>query len=261
MRKPFSPSISRSLLHPIHRSVLLSSPKVISPLYPSSNASRTITKIDNRQFFSLPDISKLANLVPSDTDPSSTDGQQRFHTRKILPYSPEQLYHLVSDVKFYSSFIPFCVASNVLPTPSGKSEEMNMKKDKPFDMDVELVVGFGGMEERFISKVSGRPFESITATAADQSPLFHSLSATWSFSPASPLSPHLSTSPPPSEHPSTSSDPSSQSRPTLLSIDLAFSFTNPLHRIASQAVLPKVSEKMVEAFERRCMEVYGPGVS
>jgi coenzyme Q-binding protein COQ10 len=42
-----------------------------------------------------------------------------------------------------------------------------------------------------------------------------------------------------------------------LTIDLAFSFANPLHRIASQAVLPKVADKMVEAFEKRCLKVYG----
>lgn len=47
------------------------------------------------------------------------------------------------------------------------------------------------------------------------------------------------------------------SGPTLLSIDLVFVFANPLHRIASQAVLPKVAEKMVEAFEDRCVEVFG----
>jgi coenzyme Q-binding protein COQ10 len=45
--------------------------------------------------------------------------------------------------------------------------------------------------------------------------------------------------------------------PTLLTINLAFEFTNPLHRIASQAVLPKVADKMVQAFESRCLEVYG----
>jgi coenzyme Q-binding protein COQ10 len=47
--------------------------------------------------------------------------------------------------------------------------------------------------------------------------------------------------------------------PTLLTIDLSFSFANPLHRIASQAFLPKVSDLMVDAFEKRCLQVYGKG--
>lgn len=44
-----------------------------------------------------------------------------------------------------------------------------------------------------------------------------------------------------------------------MTIDLAFAFINPLHRIASQAVFPKVAERMVEAFEKRCLEVFGKG--
>lgn len=70
------------------------------------------------------------------------------------------------------------------------------------------------------------------ATASETTPLFKNLVTTWSFTPAGPSS-------------------------TILSIDLVFAFANPLHRIASQAVLPKVAEKMVEAFETRANEVYG----
>lgn len=70
------------------------------------------------------------------------------------------------------------------------------------------------------------------ATASETTPLFKNLVTTWSFTPAGPQS-------------------------TILSIDLVFAFANPLHRIASQAVLPKVAEKMVEAFETRANEVYG----
>jgi coenzyme Q-binding protein COQ10 len=88
-------------------------------------------------------------------------------------------------------------------------------------------------------------------------------SQTGSFSPASPLSPHASASLPPSEdtprQPNLVDEASPKEGPTLLTIDLAFSFANPLHRIASQAVLPKVADKMVEAFEQRCVEVYGRG--
>lgn len=85
-----------------------------------------------------------------------------------------------------------------------------------------------------------------------------------SFSPASPLSPHSSaaTSPASSEtaRPPNSTQPASPDQgPTLLTVDLAFSFANPLHRIASQAVLPKVADKMVEAFEERCLQVWGKG--
>lgn len=110
------------------------------------------------------------------------------------------------------------------------------------------------------------------ATASEQTPLFKSLITTWSFSPASSLSPHASASNPGQSPSSSSASSSSTSRtpnsstpasphqgPTLLNIDLAFAFANPLHRIASQAVLPRVADKMVEAFEKRCVEVWGKG--
>ena len=96
-----------------------------------------------------------------------TDGeQQRYHARKILPwateensadgsYSQAQLYSLVSDIPSYSSFIPFCTHSTVLSSEWKPS-------DQPFDVDAELTVGFGGLEEKYISRVAGRPFETVT---------------------------------------------------------------------------------------------------
>ncbi|WVF68449.1 hypothetical protein IAT40_003215 [Kwoniella sp. CBS 6097] len=287
----------------------------------------------HRSFFSLPDITKLANLVPGQGQSSSnagpdassaqilggrggdtsgsgsssieTDGEvQRFHARKILPYSQTQLYSLVSDVPSYSSFIPFCNSSTVLsrPAPSPSSSPTTTTTStastmtgplkgkelanwtpgtKPFEVLAELAVGFGGLEERYVSKVVGKPFESVTATATKQTPLFKSLITRWSFAPASSQSPHpsfnpTSTSPTPTRSSASSSSSSSPSPsepvtpgqqssqspdvgPTLLTIDLAFNFANPLHRIASQAVLPKVADKMIEAFEKRCLKVYGKG--
>ncbi|KAK1923564.1 dehydrase and lipid transport-domain-containing protein [Papiliotrema laurentii] len=226
-----------------------------------------------RTLFSLPDITKLAGLSPAlkASTGIETDGdEQRFHARKILPYSQSQLYSLVSDVPSYSSFIPFCHSSTVLaPVPPGTSSKQRRiptdwkPNDEPFEVDAELRVGFGGLEERYISRVIGKPFESVTATASEQTPLFNSLVTTWSFSPASSLSPHASNSLPkarsPSQLPNATASRSTDRGPTLLTIDLAFSFANPLHRIASQAVLPRVADKMVEAFEKRCLEVWGKG--
>ncbi|OCF35244.1 hypothetical protein I316_03287 [Kwoniella heveanensis BCC8398] len=263
-----------------------------------------------RSFFSLPDITKLANLVPGQSQPNAdadagasrqssggdsgvsssieTDGEvQRFHARKILPYSQTQLYSLVSDVPSYSSFIPFCNSSTVLSRPASPTSTSSSSAPsstgslqssrewaewtpgtKPFEVLAELAVGFGGLEERYVSKVVGKPFESVTAIATKQTPLFKSLITRWSFAPASSQSPHLSFTPTSS---SSSTDPnvpvtpgqqttqSPDVGPTLLTIDLAFNFANPLHRIASQAVLPKVAEKMIEAFEKRCLKVYGKG--
>ncbi|WVN86940.1 uncharacterized protein L203_102115 [Cryptococcus depauperatus CBS 7841] len=248
---------------------------------PSTSSSRhMITSpihAQKRPFFSLPDLTKIANLVPGQPPVESKsecvqgveiDGEvQRFHSRKILPYSQEQLYSLVSDVPSYAAFIPFCKSSTVLAPSSSTSsarEWVGWKPgDKPFEVLAELAVGFGGFEERYVSKVVGKPFESVIATASNTTPMFKTLTTSWTFAPASTLSPHPSHKP--SVPLSTIRPPSSVQPadptlgPTLLTIDLAFSFINPLHRIASQAVLPKVAEKMVEAFEERCINVWGLG--
>jgi coenzyme Q-binding protein COQ10 len=34
--------------------------------------------------------------------------------------------------------------------------------DQPFDLEAELMVGFGGLEEVYTSRVVGKPFESVT---------------------------------------------------------------------------------------------------
>ena len=96
-------------------------------------------------------------------------------------YTREQLYSLVSDVPSYSSFIPFCNASTVLApilpssssssTSSGRNSSrrrivaQDWKPDnQPFEVDAELRVGFDGLEEKYVSKVVGRPFESVTVS-------------------------------------------------------------------------------------------------
>jgi hypothetical protein len=69
----------------------------------------------------------------------------------------------VSDVPAYVDFIPFCTASTVLdaqgyPTSWKPGPE-------PFVVDAELAVGFGGLEERYVSKVVGTPFERVSVSA------------------------------------------------------------------------------------------------
>ncbi|WWC73751.1 uncharacterized protein I206_107723 [Kwoniella pini CBS 10737] len=246
----------------------------------SMTKSELTQNIQKRSFFSLPDITKLVNLVPgtqsngnsievtSDSGVISgieVDGEeQRFHARKILPYSQIQLYSLVSNVPSYSSFIPFCNSSNVLLKSSSgqtKSKDLNWKPGKePFEVLAELSVGFGGLEERYISKVVGIPFESVTATASSQTPLFKSLITRWSFQSAFQNSPHPSNSLKSIKDSNSNLKEDPNIGPTLLTIDLNFNFANPLHRIASQAVLPKVADKMIQAFEKRCLEVYGKGI-
>ena len=49
--------------------------------------------------------------------------------------------------------------------------------------------------------------------------------------------------------------------PTLVSIDLAYEFANPLYAMAASGTIEKISGKIMDAFEKRAREVYGDGLN
>ncbi|HWT12946.1 MAG TPA: type II toxin-antitoxin system RatA family toxin [Allosphingosinicella sp.] len=66
------------------------------------------------------------------------------HTeQRSLPYTPEQLFDLVADVKRYHEFLPWVAAVRV-------------RSDSETDMIADLVVGFRALKETFTSKVHKR---------------------------------------------------------------------------------------------------------
>ncbi len=68
--------------------------------------------------------------------------------RRALPYTPQQMYALVADIDRYPDFLPWCIAARVTRR----------------DGDViyaDIVIGFKMFRERFSSKVTLRPPDSI----------------------------------------------------------------------------------------------------
>ncbi|KAN0116013.1 hypothetical protein V8E52_006319 [Russula decolorans] len=127
-------------------------------------------------------------------------------------------------------------------------------------MEAELTVAFLAFTERYTSRVTCVPYESVKAVAESATPLFKSLETTWGFHPAS--STRQS-----NDHPAPSTAPSrSQPQPplapedlgpTMTSLTLSFAFANPVHAAVSSAFFGRVSGLMVKAFEERCSKVYG----
>ena len=64
----------------------------------------------------------------------------RHSETRYLPYTPEQLFDLVSDVEHYDEFLPWVVAVRV--RSSSETETV-----------ADLVVGFNAFKERFTSRV------------------------------------------------------------------------------------------------------------
>ncbi|KAF9462607.1 dehydrase and lipid transport-domain-containing protein [Collybia nuda] len=162
-----------------------------------------------------------------------------YHERKIFPYKQKQLYDVVADVGSYPCFIPFCTKSRIIKPPPRKA--VADAKPAPFTMEAELTVGFLAFQESYVSRVSCDPYESVKAVASSSTPLFKTLSTTWHFQPV------------PQNKPS--SDQSMHQ--TLVTLDLAYAFTNPIHAKVSSTFFGQVSKLMVKAFEDRCREIYG----
>lgn len=120
---------------------------------------------------------------------------------------------------------------------------------------------------RYAILVSRRRYRELKfahdkVTAASSTPLFRTLKTVWQFQPASPNSPHPTSRPSlpgPSSSVEASQGGGDDNGPTLVTLDLAFSFSNPVHAAVSSAFFGQVSRLMVKAFEERCLEVYGPG--
>jgi coenzyme Q-binding protein COQ10 len=63
------------------------------------------------------------------------------HTeRRLLPYTPEQLFDLVADVGRYQEFLPWVAATRI-------------RSNSETETVADLVVGFGALKETFTSKV------------------------------------------------------------------------------------------------------------
>ncbi len=89
--------------------------------------------------------------------------------RKILPYTPAQMFDLVADIERYPEFLPWCVACRVT------------RRDGPVIWG-ELMVGFKVFRETFTSKVTLRAPDSIDVEYINGP--FRYLNNHWQFIPA-----------------------------------------------------------------------------
>ena len=93
----------------------------------------------------------------------------RHSETRYLPYTPKQLFDLVSDVARYDEFLPWVVAVRV----RSATEEETV---------ADLVVGFNAFKERFTSRVVKDPPERICVDYVE-GPLKY-LHNEWKFEPA-----------------------------------------------------------------------------
>ncbi|AOL23506.1 coenzyme Q-binding protein COQ10 [Erythrobacter litoralis] len=134
-----------------------------------------------------------------------------------LPYSCEQMFDLVADVKRYGEFLPWVIATRV-------------RSDSETEMIADMVVGFKAIRESFTSRVLKRRPREIEVIYLD-GPL-SDLDNVWTFREID-------------EH------------SCEIDFAVDFTFKNKLfERIAGQ-YFDRAFRKMVAAFEARANELYG----
>lgn len=146
-----------------------------------------------------------------------------YEERRVLGYSPEQLFDVVAAVDFYHGFVPWCQRSDIVRHhPDGS-------------FDAELEIGFKFLVESYVSHVElDRP--KRIKTTVSHSTLFDHLINIWEFNPG----------------------PVPGSCNLYFLVD--FKFQSPLYRQIASMFFKEVASRMVGSFTERCRLIYGPEV-
>ncbi len=134
-----------------------------------------------------------------------------------LPYSAEQMFDLVADVKRYGEFLPWVIATRV-------------RSDSETEMVADMVVGFKSLRESFTSRVAKDRPREIAVHYVD-GPL-SDLDNVWTFRPIDENSCEID-----------------------FSVD--FQFRNKVFQALAGQYFDRAFRKMVEAFEARAEKLYG----
>tara|TARA_B100000989_G_C19530182_1_gene469203 strand:- start:4482 stop:4955 length:474 start_codon:yes stop_codon:yes gene_type:complete len=137
--------------------------------------------------------------------------------QKVVPFTPEQLFEMVSDVQNYPKFLPWCVGARI------RSVEDEL-------IVADLMIGYKLLRERFTSRVSLDRKNSIIRTEFTDGP-FNFLRNQWEFK--------------------------SCSEGCLIDFSVEFEFRSSVLQKLVSVLLNEVVLRMVSAFEKRAYVLYG----
>ena len=141
---------------------------------------------------------------------------------KILPYTPDELFMLVSDVARYPDFVPWI---NSMRTWGGKVDEAGVNT-----VDAEAGVGFSFLREKFATRVRSDPGARTVSVRLISGP-FKKLVNDWTFKP----------------HP----------RGTEIEFSIDFEFKSMLLTAMLNANFDRAVSKLIGCFEARAEKLYG----
>lgn len=137
--------------------------------------------------------------------------------KRVLPYTPDQLFDLVADVERYPEFLPWCVAARI-----------RRREGAVFYAD--LVIGFKMFRERFTSRVCLDRPRRVDVTYTDGP--FKYLNNHWIFEPTA-------------------------DGATVIDFYVDFEFHSKILQKVIGALFNEAVRLMVSAFEKRARQLYG----
>lgn len=188
-------------------------------------------------------------------NPFASTTPQTITATRTLPYSKTQIFSVITDISSYSTFYPFCLESTVTKYSSPTSSN-----GQKYPEEAKLVVGWQDtareefwsriycVPERIVEAVSGRAETSLSvqdiehhsprSSSGSEDPtrrdgVVEHLLTRWTLRPSK----------------------GKEKEQTEVHLRIELQFANPFYAALSQAAVPKVAEKMIEAFEKRVGEV------
>ncbi|HEX9954415.1 MAG TPA: type II toxin-antitoxin system RatA family toxin [Allosphingosinicella sp.] len=142
------------------------------------------------------------------------------HTEtRHMPYSPEQMFDLVADVKRYQEFLPWVAATRI-------------RSDSETLMVADLVVGFKSLKETFASRVTKERPQRVVVDYLE-GPLKY-LHNSWEFAPDG-------------------------KGGTKIDFCVDFAFRSRIFESLAGQMFDRALRRMIGAFEERAHQLYGPG--
>ena len=132
---------------------------------------------------------------------------------RILPYSADVMYAIVSDVEKYPEFLPWVTGLKIT------------RRVSEHVVDAEMRVGFAGLNERYTSRVTLDPGAHTVDVVKVAGGPFRILDTHWEFTPRGDV--------------------------CNVEFSIVFEFRSPLLNMVAGAAFERVMVKMADAFEAR----------
>ncbi len=148
------------------------------------------------------------------------------HVKKsvLLWYSPHEMYVLVTDVKAYPQFLPWCERAEVL---EGRSNGITAR----------LYLSYLGVRQAFTTRNTHTPDERVVLELVDGP--FSTLDGTWRFVPV-PVNEGLS------------------AKACKIEFELRYAFASGTLEALISPVFDRIANTFVDSFVKRAEQVHGP---